>query len=276
MTDKRGDSGVGHPISGAWRVWDKDKSYGETFRRRANQELPEMESAKATARKLKEEIRPDESILDVGCGVGHYLPSFKRLLDVPFYYTGIDSTECYIERAREAFANQNNVRFDVGDIYNLPYADEVYDVVVCCNLLLHLPTIEQALHELCRVARRFVLIRTLVGERSFIVKEVRKCPSGAGHSNDCCDEFDEFGEPKSFCYYNIYSFDYLKRLLTRCHGLRSFEILPDLDFAAEKICSDESMALLPSCKTKIVEDIQLMGYLVLPWSFIMIIKETKA
>ena len=54
-----------------------------------------MESAKATARKLKEVIRPDESILDVGCGVGHYLPSLKRLLDVPFRYTGIDSTECY-------------------------------------------------------------------------------------------------------------------------------------------------------------------------------------
>lgn len=36
MIDKRGDSGVGHLISGAWRVWDKDKSYGEIFRRRAN------------------------------------------------------------------------------------------------------------------------------------------------------------------------------------------------------------------------------------------------
>lgn len=155
-----------------WRVWDRQKEYGQRLYRRAVGELPEMESAKATAKLMKGMVHSGDHILDVGCGAGHYLRSLRRIISCPFDYTGADATAGYIRLARKAWAKDRLARFAVEDAYDLSFADESFDLVISCNLLLHLPSIRRPLAELIRVARRAVVVRTLVGERSFRIQEV--------------------------------------------------------------------------------------------------------
>jgi len=102
------------------------------------------------------------------------------------------------------------------------------------------------------------LIRTLVGDRSFRVQEVR----GSG------DEFDEDGEPGDFAYYNIYSKSYVEFLLGNVPFVKSWQILPDRDFDKNRI--EEASAEQPDSHnaTSIIGDWQVNGCILMPWSFI--------
>jgi ubiquinone/menaquinone biosynthesis C-methylase UbiE len=141
-------------MSEAWRVWDSEAAYGELLYERAIGKQPEMESSKALARLMKTRVRSGDKILDVGCGAGHYLRSLKREIEVPFTYTGVDATAGYVELARKAWAGETAARFEVGDVFGLPFGDGEFDVVFSCNLLLHLPSITTPMREIVRVAKR--------------------------------------------------------------------------------------------------------------------------
>lgn len=79
-----------------------DEKYGEIFSKRAKGILPEMESSKSIRKIIKKIMREYYSILDVGCGVGHYFPPLKKL-KLNFYYYGVDVTKKYIEEAKKYF-----------------------------------------------------------------------------------------------------------------------------------------------------------------------------
>ena len=84
-----------------WRdSWNTSVEYGVVFYRRATGELPEMESSKALALLLKDRVKQDDHILDVGCGGGHYLRSLRNTVNVSFRYTGVDITASYIDLAK--------------------------------------------------------------------------------------------------------------------------------------------------------------------------------
>ena len=52
------------------------------------------------------------------------------------------------------------IRFVQASAYALPYADDCFELVVCCEVLEHLERPERALAELSRVAGRAVLVST--------------------------------------------------------------------------------------------------------------------
>ncbi len=60
----------------AWRqAWESEafgKPYGDLFFDRATGKLPEMESSKAAAARIAALAKSGDSLLDVGCGAGHY------------------------------------------------------------------------------------------------------------------------------------------------------------------------------------------------------------
>ena len=130
-----------------WKVWDRDDGYGEVLYKRAVGELPEMESSKKIARILKKYITKNESVLDVGCGAGHYLKSLRREIGNSFAYLGIDATPDYINQAKKAFENDGKSYFMRADIYDIKLPDNSYDIVMCNNVLLHLPSINKPLSE---------------------------------------------------------------------------------------------------------------------------------
>jgi ubiquinone/menaquinone biosynthesis C-methylase UbiE len=235
-------------------IWDKEKDYGELFYKRATGELPEMESSKAVAEIVKNCIKPKDLILDIGCGVGHYLTSLKRTIDVPFSYHGVDCTKHYIDLARRAF---NTGTFHVGDIYDLKFPDRCADIVMCNNVLLHLPSIEIPIRELLRVSNKYVIIRTLIGNCTFQIKQAEE------------PELHDSDGLVNYHYYNIYSESYIRSIL---QGYE-YQLKDDFHFDPINIGGSENyIGEQPKDLTVMVAGHQVNGYIIQPWKFIIIKK----
>ncbi|MEA2604228.1 MAG: hypothetical protein QOF89_5220 [Acidobacteriota bacterium] len=97
---------------------------------------------------------PDLDVLEVGCGTGLiYERLVPRLLSNE-RYTGVDVSESMLAIGRRKFPA---ARFLAGDGYGLRFADGAFDVVLCFEVLGHLPEIGTLLRELVRVSRRTVV-----------------------------------------------------------------------------------------------------------------------
>lgn len=245
------------------RVWgqDENEEYAQVFYKRAIGELPEMESSKAAAKILAGWTRDGTTILDAGCGAGHYLRSFKNGIPTRFNYTGVDLTPLYIDLAKKAFPEQLDVHFEIADVFDLPFADQQFDMVHSSNVFLHLPSIRRPLQELCRVARKHVLIRTLVGTRSFRIQDVYN--NGGG-------EFDSEDKPYHFHYFNIYSQAYVESLLRKIPGVEGWNITPDTDFDPARITAAVSEQPDAEDITKMLGGWQVNTYILQPWAFIKV------
>lgn len=249
-----------------WRIWDKEKNYGDLFYQRATGELPEMESSKALAKLVSEYVTDNDKILDIGCGAGHYLRSLDHEIGIKFRYEGIDQTKYYIEKAKEAFSlglnkNQNRLatKFSVGDIYNIPNDNNDSEIVICNNVLLHLPSIVKPLSELLRVSKKLVIIRTLIGDSSFRIKQVEQP-----------EIYNSEGEPENFHYYNIYSEGYLKSLLEEM-DVDSYKIVEDFDYDPKALGdSTNYVDKRPDDLSTTINGIQVNVYVLQPWKFLII------
>jgi len=95
-------------------------------------------------------LRPDGTLLDVGCGKGFMLYDFKKLMP--------DLTIAGIDISAYAYANsmpQVKPFIRVGDAKALPYPERSFDLVISINTVHNLPPEEckQALREIQRVSR---------------------------------------------------------------------------------------------------------------------------
>ena len=103
---------------------------------------------------LVEEAAP-RTVLDAGCGEGFataYLS--ERLPNVAF--EGVDVSEGAVEYARQHHGA--HAAYRVGSVYELPFDDDAFDLVLCSEVLEHLDQPEKAVAELKRVARQHVLM----------------------------------------------------------------------------------------------------------------------
>jgi ubiquinone/menaquinone biosynthesis C-methylase UbiE len=96
-------------------------------------------------------------ILDVGTGTGRAAILFARR---GARVTGIDaSAEMLTVAARRAEAEpQLPLTFARGDAHALAFPARSFDAVVCLRVVMHTPDWRRVIGELCRVARRYVVI----------------------------------------------------------------------------------------------------------------------
>jgi len=261
------------PDAEVWRdVWRNRDDYADVLYRRAVGAVPEMESSKAAAALLRDYIKPGDAVLDVGCGGGHYLRSLRRLIEVPFTYTGVDATRDFLDVARLAWKGTPGVVFRQGDIYNLPFETGEFDVVICNNVLYHLPNINRPLAELMRVARRVVIARTLIGDRSFRVQEVFSSAVLPRSEVPPDDEFTDEGEPRSFDYLNIYSKTYFTAAVRRADPKASVQYIEDKFFDPEAIERSAGEDWKNPNPTRILDGRQVIGYIIVPYHFVIMEK----
>ena len=88
-------------------------------------------------------------ILEVGCGEGIVLATLAARLPGT-RFDGLELDETALEQARVRCPGAKLVR---GDACELPFGDRSFDLVVCLEVLEHLPEPARALRELRRVAR---------------------------------------------------------------------------------------------------------------------------
>lgn len=106
-------------------------------------------------------LQPGMRLLDAGCGPGSITIGLAQAISSPGgrtdggVATGIDTSASAIEAAHVAAATAGcaNVRFEVGDVYELPYEDASFDAVFAHAVLQHLAEPARALRELRRVLR---------------------------------------------------------------------------------------------------------------------------
>ena len=255
------------------KVWGTDRAYGEVFFARATGNAPEMESSKATARQLKGILKPDVTVLDVGCGAGHYLRSLRREFTFPFSYDGADVTPHYVRLAKKAYARDPLAHFRVAPVEKLPYKDKSFDIVLCCNVLLHLPSIVKPLRELWRVTKGTLLIRTLIGKSTFRIQQVHEAVPLKGKNDPL---FDAKGEPKKFHYYNIYSEAYVRWLTAALPGAADIALHEDRDFNPRAIGTQQwPDKKKPADLTEIFNGWQVNTYVLQPWCFLRVTRKRK-
>lgn len=95
-----------------------------------------------------------EKILDAGCGEG-FVVSYLLQGNDRLAITGIDCSPQAIKMARQMVPG---VLFDVGDLREMPYGDDSFDLVMCLEVLEHLPDPHKGLRELRRVTSAHCLV----------------------------------------------------------------------------------------------------------------------
>lgn len=96
------------------------------------------------------------SLLDVGCGVGHWGLTLAPFLPENCQVQGIDPEEKWIALAQEKAQQQASnlsFRYQVGNVERLPFADNAFDMVTCQTVLIHVSDVSIALKEMLRVLK---------------------------------------------------------------------------------------------------------------------------
>ena len=94
----------------------------------------------------------EKTALDVGCGGGILAEEFAA---AGFRVTGIDPSENSIRTAlNHAKQNRLNIHYETGTAEKLPYLDNSFDVVYCCDVLEHVRDLNKSVAEISRVLKR--------------------------------------------------------------------------------------------------------------------------
>ncbi len=100
------------------------------------------------------ELSGRQSVLDVGCGAGHWGRAVVRRLQAGATLTGIDHEAAFVETASEsAEAAGLNARYLQASAEALPFEDDTFDVATCQTVLIHVPDAEAAVREMLRVTK---------------------------------------------------------------------------------------------------------------------------
>ena len=157
VTTPHQPSGAGGPPSGSEAVEDADigtssEDYARRFTGAVGRWFVETQ-ARITLSVLGA-LPMGASILDVGGGHGQIAPP---LIEAGYEVTVVGSDPACGARLTP-WTGSGRCRFEVANLQQLPYADAAFDAVVCLRLLPHSVSWQNLIRELCRVARRSVVV----------------------------------------------------------------------------------------------------------------------
>jgi ubiquinone/menaquinone biosynthesis C-methylase UbiE len=127
-------------FSAGWKKWDAEvmlwhAPFGEAMIRRAA-------------------LRPDSNVLDVASGTGEPgLTAAALVTDGVVTLTDLSEGMLTVAREKAASRGLDNVRTQVADAAQLPFADASFDAVLCRFGFMFFPDIEAVLAEMTRVAK---------------------------------------------------------------------------------------------------------------------------
>jgi 2-polyprenyl-3-methyl-5-hydroxy-6-metoxy-1,4-benzoquinol methylase len=134
-----------------------------------------------------------DSILDVGCGEGFTLNRLKEN-GIGKKLEGIEYLDTAIALGRKTYPD---IKITKGNIYELPYKDNEFDLVLCTEVLEHLEKPEKALKELVRVSRKYLVI-SVPNEPFFMLAQLIRGKNWSRLGNDIehINHWTMFGFPQ--------------------------------------------------------------------------------
>jgi len=97
-----------------------------------------------------------ESMLEVGCGTGVFLPGLAAIAGPEGRVVGLDHSASFLDEARKRLidaALADQVELVEGDVHDLPFADATFDAAHCERVLMHVADPALAIREMQRVVR---------------------------------------------------------------------------------------------------------------------------
>jgi len=132
-----------------------------------------------TAKVFLKNVHVGDKILDVGCATGGFYGAVRH---VGIIYTGIDITPNSIQAAKTMHPEVN---FIVGDIKNLPFHENCFDIVVCWDVLVHVDNYKRALNELHRTTRKKLIFTCqLTKEKEYLAGKQGAAPYNIFNMDD--------------------------------------------------------------------------------------------
>jgi ubiquinone/menaquinone biosynthesis C-methylase UbiE len=104
------------------------------------------------------------NILDVGCGEGVVANALNNKLS--FSANQVVEIDLELNRLRISKSINPELQFCQGSIYNLPFQDNTFDLVLALEILEHLEFPEKAIVELNRVSKEWILL-SVPNDRAF-------------------------------------------------------------------------------------------------------------
>ena len=139
--------------------------YSEEF-----QKVLARRSAETSAAHLLPHLEPGLRVLDFGCGPGTISVGLAKNV-APGALHGIDMEASQIEMAQAAAAagGHDNATFRTGDVTDLPFEDNSFDVAHCHAVLMHVPDTAAVLAEVKRVLKPGGILssREMIGDATF-------------------------------------------------------------------------------------------------------------
>lgn len=106
----------------------------------------------AMLRIINQYCNSGEKMLEIGCGAGAFYETLRRNRKLLFY-TGTDISRKQIIRAK---GNYPLGDFRVGNVCNLKFQDDYFDLVLENNVIIFVTDPLKAIAEMCRVSRGYV------------------------------------------------------------------------------------------------------------------------
>lgn len=120
-----------------------------------------------------------DSILDVGCGEGFTLNRLKEK-GIGKELEGIEYLKTAIELGHKMYPD---IKIKQGNIYQLPYKDNSFDLVLCTEVLEHLDKPQEGLKELVRVSKKY-LVLSVPNEPFFMLAQMVRGKNWSRFGND--------------------------------------------------------------------------------------------
>ncbi|MEK7159992.1 MAG: class I SAM-dependent methyltransferase [Patescibacteria group bacterium] len=119
------------------------------------------------------------SILDAGCGEGFTL-EYLRVRNIGKTYEGVDFLQKAVEIGTKIHPN---ITLRKESVYEMPYKDNSFDLVLSTEVLEHLEEPQKALKEIFRVSKKYVLL-SVPNEPIFIASNFLRGKNWSRFGND--------------------------------------------------------------------------------------------
>lgn len=101
-------------------------------------------------------LAPGQTVLDVGCGIGVFLPALAHAVAPGGQVVGVDYSAAFLEEARTRAAAtgfSRQITLHEADATQLPFADASFDAAHIERVLIHVDDPDAVLREMRRVVR---------------------------------------------------------------------------------------------------------------------------
>ena len=122
-----------------------------------------------------------KTVLDAGCGEGFSLNKLM-LNKIGIKIEGVEQSKEAIALGKKLFSKAN---IKQGSVYELPYKDGSFDLVVCTEVLEHLEDPQKALSEIIRVSKKNIIL-SVPNEPYFMLSNFLRGKNLSRLGNDPC------------------------------------------------------------------------------------------